>query len=235
MQQSVAKTGIEQLERIAGYLKTCDTLRALTSAECEQLAADCQHLTLRRGSTVYSTTDAPLYAYLLVNGAVQTGHIDGNGKHVIYALIQPGQIFGELGVCVPGSREERCDVTEYSSIVAIPASRLREILQQNAAVAFAMLTLCGRWRRTMTRRLESVLFQSTRHRVIRLLRELAQIGGIPDGDGIKIHLALSHQDLGRFIGVSRETITITLGQLRSEGLIRMDRRRIVLTQPDALQ
>jgi hypothetical protein len=48
-------------------------------------------------------------------------------------------------------------------------------------------------------------------------------------------LTLTHEVLAEMIGSTRETVTLTLGSLRREGVIDIDRRRIVVPDRDALR
>ena len=49
----------------------------------------------------------------------------------------------------------------------------------------------------------------------------------PNGIGLKIRL--SHQEMAGIIGSTRETVTVVLGQLQSDKLIEIARRKIVIT------
>jgi len=46
---------------------------------------------------------------------------------------------------------------------------------------------------------------------------------------------LSHQDLGYLIGVSRQSVTSTLNELREEGLLDYSRKEFVLLKMDQLE
>ena len=48
------------------------------------------------------------------------------------------------------------------------------------------------------------------------------------GGGWEIRLPLSHQDLANLIGSTRETVTVTLGQLQRERLVRVERRHLIV-------
>ena len=86
----------------------------------------------------------------------------------------------------------------------------------------------------MERRLKSLLFRSSRERLIHLLLELAERYGQPGHNGILIRQKISHQDMASIIGATRETVTITLGELQTEGIIDVQRRRITLKNIDSL-
>src|SRR5205085_3843046 len=77
-------------------------------------------------------------------------------------------------------------------------------------------------------RLKNILFRSNRERILALLLELVESHGEPAGNYWEIRLQLSHQELSNLIGATRETVTVTLGQLQRERLIQVHRRRILV-------
>jgi CRP/FNR family transcriptional regulator len=67
-----------------------------------------------------------------------------------------------------------------------------------------------------------------------LLLELVQAHGELQGKCWEIRLQLSHQELSNLIGATRETVTLTLGQLQRENLILVRRRRITVLDRNRL-
>jgi CRP/FNR family transcriptional regulator len=58
--------------------------------------------------------------------------------------------------------------------------------------------------------------------------------GVPGSEGITIDLRLSHQAIAEAIGSTRVTITRLLGDLRNDGLVQIDRKKITVFDPIAL-
>ncbi|RMF44555.1 MAG: helix-turn-helix domain-containing protein, partial [Planctomycetota bacterium] len=52
--------------------------------------------------------------------------------------------------------------------------------------------------------------------------------GVATDEGVRLNLKLSHQDIANIIGTTRETVTILLGKMKSEGLVDGRRQRVVL-------
>ena len=98
-----------------------------------------------------------------------------------------------------------------------------------------MTKLVGLRRQRIETRLRNILFLPTRPRLIRVLVELVETHGERIGTRHAIRFPLSHQDFAGLIGVSRETVTLTLGQLQAEGLIAIERRRVVLLDLERLR
>ncbi|MEZ6134051.1 MAG: Crp/Fnr family transcriptional regulator [Pirellulaceae bacterium] len=91
-----------------------------------------------------------------------------------------------------------------------------------------MTKLIGLRRKRIERRLKSLLFRNNRDRLTHLLTELAEQYGNATTEGIELGLRLSHQDLASIIGATRETVTTLLGEMQSEGLVKIHRQRLVV-------
>jgi CRP-like cAMP-binding protein len=100
---------------------------------------------------------------------------------------------------------------------------------QRPDVALHVTKLVGFRRRRIENRLRNILFRSNRERMVGLLLELLDSHGQSRADGSwEIRLPLSHQDLANLIGSTRETVTVTLGQLQRDRLIRVERRHLLV-------
>ena len=98
----------------------------------------------------------------------------------------------------------------------------------------AVTRYIGLRRRSLERRLKNLMFRSNRDRLLGLLRELLEQYGRQIIEGILIDIRLSHQDLASLIGMTRESVTIVLGELQNERLITIGRQRIVVLDPKRL-
>jgi CRP-like cAMP-binding protein len=101
-------------------------------------------------------------------------------------------------------------------------------MEQRPDVALTITKIVGFRRRRIENRLRNILFRSNRERIVSLLLELLETHGQQRGPHWEIRLQLSHQELANLIGSTRETVTLTLGQLQRERMIRLDRRRITI-------
>jgi CRP/FNR family cyclic AMP-dependent transcriptional regulator len=88
--------------------------------------------------------------------------------------------------------------------------------------------LIGLRRRRIETRLRNLLFLSSRARMAHILVELSETHGDHVGRRVDLRVPLSHQDVASLIGVTRETATLTLNQMQSEGLVEVARKRIVV-------
>jgi CRP-like cAMP-binding protein len=160
--------------------------------------------------------------------------ITPDGKETIFAFFGEGEIFGELALLETQPRNEYAEAVEDAEILALPRDELLAIMEQRPDIALHVTKLVGLRRRRIENRLRNILFRSNHERVAALLLELVETHGEQQPDGWQIVLELSHQDLASLIGATRETVTLTLGKLKRERLIKLHRRRIKVLDRDRL-
>jgi len=216
------------------YLKNCDLFERLTPDQAEHLESRSKARKFRRGDLIYLPSDSSDSVLLMAAGRVKIYHITGEGKQAVLTFIDPGELFGELALFESGRREEFAEAMEASTVVMIPSNALQQLMEVHPNVSFGINRLLGLRRQRIERRLKSLLFRSNRERLIHLLLELAEKYGRSNTDGTLLGIRLSHQDLASIIGSTRETVTVVLGELQSEGALTIRRRQIILKRLDQL-
>lgn len=210
------------------FLKQCDLFQQLGPDQIAGIESRCRVRVFPRSSPIYLPSDHADGVLLLAHGRVKIGSFTEDGKQAILAFIEPGELFGELALMGSQEREEYAEAVEKSTIVLIPSEVMQQLLMQNPDISLGITRLMGLRRRRIERRLKYLLFRSNRERMIHLLMELAEQYGRETAVGLELRIKLSHQDLANIIGSTRETVTVVLGELQSEGFLELGRRKIVL-------
>jgi CRP-like cAMP-binding protein len=216
------------------HLKRCDLFERLRPNELARLESRSRIREFPRKSLIYMPTDPGDGVLLLASGRAKICTVTEEGKEAILAFIEPGELFGELAILDPGRREEYAEAVDPSSVIFIPADEMHRLMEERPDVSIGITKLIGLKRRRLERRLKNLLFRSNRERLVHALLELAEQYGYPAEDGMRLRIRLAHQDLAGLIGSTRETVTIVLGELQAEGMLRVGRRKIVLTDPARL-
>jgi CRP/FNR family transcriptional regulator, cyclic AMP receptor protein len=213
------------------YLKDCSLFESLTDEQVRRLEDRARTRIFKRGSLVYVPSDQGDCVLLLISGRVKIFHNTQDGKQAVLAIIDPGELFGELAILDEGQREETAEAMEPSTVVLIPADDIKRLAAEHHSLSVGITKLMGLSRRRFERRLKSLLFRSNRERLVHLLFDLAEkYGRYTKDGGISLGIRLSHQELASIIGSTRETVTLVLGELQTEGVISINRRDLVLRQ-----
>ncbi|MCA8998646.1 MAG: Crp/Fnr family transcriptional regulator [Planctomycetaceae bacterium] len=206
----------------------------LTTDELGELERHARQRKFPRNSTIYLPDDAADWVYVVVEGRVRLISITSDGKQAILGFFEPGDLFGELAVAGIDRHDHFAEAALNSTIVSIPSSILSDVMERNGALSLAITRLIGWRRQRLERRLRNLLFHSNRERLLALLYDLMQQYGRPSDGGVLIDIRLSHQDLASLIGVTRESVTLLLGEFQSEGLLKTGRQKVVILSPDRL-
>lgn len=216
------------------FLKNCDLLQKMSSDQLDRLEQHCQRRKFPAASPIYLPSESADSIYLVGSGLVKICHLTGDGKIATLAYVKPGEVFGELALFDSSERGEYVESVEASVLIRIPKLRIQELMNRDLDIALAVTKLVGLRRQRIERRLRSLLFTSNQHRLNHLLLDLAEQFGVAIDGGIRLGLKLSHQEIANLIGTTRETVTILMGKLKSEGLISGQRQTVILNDMSRL-
>jgi CRP/FNR family transcriptional regulator, cyclic AMP receptor protein len=210
------------------HIRNCSLFKQLDNLQLSRLEATARARSFPRGSVVYLPTDEAEGAFLLAEGRIRLSSTTPDGKLAILGFIEPGDLFGELGLLHPGCREERAEAVLPSTVILFSGRSLQLLMEQSGHLTLQVTKLIGMRLRRIERRLKSLLFRSNRDRLGMLLLDLVEQYGKPTDHGIHIDIKLSHQDLASLIGVTRESVTHIMGTMQLEGILKFGRQRIVV-------
>lgn len=215
-------------------IKQCPLFERLNETDLSFMESRARVRSFPKGSPIYFPSDVADTVFVLAEGRIRLYSITPDGKQAVTALVEPGELFGELALTGVSEREEHAEAVAKSKIVSIGREVLENVLLKNADISFAVTKYIGLRRRRLERRLRNLLFRSNRERLIGLLCELLEQYGRQIDEGFLIDVRLSHQDLAGLIGITRESVTLALGELQLERLINVGRQRIVILNPQKL-
>ena len=210
------------------YIKNCNLFAQLSASDIAQLESQSRMRTLKKGEPVYLPHEQADGVILVASGRVKICHATPDGKQSILGFVDTGEVFGELSLLGTEKRDEYVETTEKTTLVLLPKQALEEVIRKYPSIVLGVTKLIGARRQRVEKRLRNLLFRSNRERVIHLLLELCEKYGVNSENGIALNIRLSHQEMACIIGSTRETVTVVLGQLQKEGLLKIARRRVII-------
>jgi len=210
-------------------LDKIDILKDLPSEQLEFLSRYVQNKSYRRNTFIYHPGEPAEHLYFVVDGVVKTGTINDEGKEVIKNIFHPGEMFGELGLSGVALRPDfASSLKNPVEVVRIPANIMKELIGKNPEVGLRMIEKLGERITRSERRLEQLIFDDARTRIIAFLHEQALKVGMKFGDETLVRHGFTHQDMANITGTSRQLVTIVLNELKKEDLINFDRTSILI-------
>jgi len=208
---------------------------ALSEKERGALMAIGRRRRFQSGDTLFHEGDASDWLALLLEGRVKVSYFTEDGREIVLAVRDPGDLLGELSALDGKPRSATVTAMEPVELLTMTADEFNRFLEAHPRVAVALIVaLVRRLRETDVRLVEFGAYDSV-GRVARRLIELAEKWGRPDDGGIIITVPLSQQELAGWTGSSRESVAKALQMLRSLGWVETERRRLVVRDMAALR
>jgi len=162
-------------------------------------------------------------------GKARIYRVSRDGREQALRLAGPGDTFAEVPVFDEGPAPAWVEAIEPLEVVIFPPAVFQRLVEHRPRVAFRLLAHFARRIRLMTELIEQMSLQTVHARVARYLYQLAREEGIRDDDGsIVVPRELTQQDLATLVGSVREVVGRTMKALEQDGIIRVERRRVVI-------
>ncbi len=182
-----------------------------------------------QGAVIFSDGDPADSMYIVAEGLVKLASVTERGAETILHILKPGEIFGELFF----AEEKRAfDAVASTDVVVtvIPRKRFEEILVSFPAVARNFIRLLSARLVKMERRIAGFGHTWSYQRLAKVLLRLGREHGVSAGSGTMIPLRLTHEDLAKLIGTTRETVTMQMKRFRKMGLVKREGGRFILNE-----
>jgi CRP-like cAMP-binding protein len=216
-------------------LGECILFRDLGAEERNGLFARVRTRTYAGGETIFHMGSPGDSMMAVLSGSVRISVPSQEGKEVLLAILQQGEIFGEIALL--DNKERTADAT------ALAACHLA-ILERRDVLAFLdrhpeiwpkiVQVLCGRLRNTDQHIAELALLQLPTRLAKVLLRFAGEAAG-PAGGARLLRVELSQRELGNICGTSRESINKCLGAWQRRAIVQVEEGVIVLANRTALE
>ena len=169
---------------------------------------------LPRASVLFVEGQVPRGIYLLCRGRVKLSVNSSDGKTMILKIAEPGEMLG-MHACVSNIPYElTAETVQTCQVVFIKRDDFHKFLEEHGSACLqAAQHLSANCHNAYDMIRAIGLSHSASETLARMLLELAAEGESTK-DGIRVKLALTHEEIAQVIGTSRETVTRLLGGFR---------------------
>lgn len=191
-------------------------LPPLAMSEFESLAAPfrCD------GNTVLlSEEKQPGRVLFLLDGQVKLSINSTSGRRLVVGIAEPGDILGLAAVVSGTPSEITAEALTPCCIASIPRERFLDLLSRYPIACYSVGRHLGLEFKQACDGLRLAGFPAIAS--IRLARLLVEwcADGIETENGVRIQCSLTHEEIGEFIGVGRETVSRTLTDFKARDLV----------------
>jgi len=208
------KRKLFQGHALFGKLLPHDLDALLRHARVERYAA---------GSEIFAKGSPGRSMMAIVKGRVRIEVQSPAYRDVVLAILQPGEVFGEIALLDGEDRTADAMAIDDSELLVLDYRDFIPFLEQRAELCILLMrVLCQRLRRT-TQQVGEVMFGRLDSRLASALIRLAHESG---HSGNAVALRVSQRELAGLVGASRESVNKQLRLWQREGVVRLGKRLI---------
>lgn len=217
------------------YLENFNLFENLGKSELEHLSKITSMQEISKNQPIYFAHEPSTSIFLLKKGRVKLTRTSSDGKEMIIALVNPGEIFGEMAVIGEEERVDYAIAIDNALICAIGKNDFAKFVERNSELNLKITKLIGFKLKKYTERIEGLVFKDASQRVITFILNFARENGKRIGEEIFVKPFLTHQDIAELTACSRQTVNSILTDLREQELINFDRKKLIITAENELQ
>jgi len=209
------------------FLSSMDLFAEVQRELLEPIVKESNVRELQRGDFLFSEGDDANDLFIVLEGRVAIANRSFDGRESVVALMEAGDLFGEMPLFRPDGRSADARVLENSSVVVIPYAPVKSLYLKNPELLWRIVDMLAERLKVMDVALADSMFLDVTGRTAKRLLELA-------GDDDEFELPVTQEELAGMIGASRERVNkslasfIKLGWLTQKGekYIILDRKQL---------
>ncbi len=197
---------------------------ALDDRTLTDIARQMQRCNYRPGDHIMFEGEQPPGLFFVRRGRVRLSRTAADGREQVLAMIGPGENFNAVPLFDGRPNPATARAMSPVHCLLLPRDALLALLRKHPDLALAALREMAGQLRDLVVLVEDLAFRSVRERLARQLLHEA-------GEGTA---ELTHQELAERTGTVREMAGRALRQLAQEGLVRLERGRVIVLDREGL-
>ncbi len=212
----------------SSLIASASLFEGLDPAHIEPIANEAERRELRRGDVLFNEGDTPDDLYIVVEGRIAISNRSPDGRESVVALMESGDLFGEMGLFGGGGRSAGARALERSVAVVVPYAPVRGLYETNPELLWRVVDMLSMRLRSMDSALADSVFLDVTGRTAKRLLEIA-------GEDESFELPITQEELAGMVGASRERVNKAIASFIRLGWLDQRDRTYVITNRQQLE
>jgi len=201
--------------------RTCEVrdkaiCKSLDDAELRQLNGISTAVKLEAGGTVFYEGDNSTYLFNVVRGSLRLSKLLPDGRRQVTGFLFPGDF---LGLSVGGVYPYTAEALVPTALCRFDRARLTQLLDRFPKLEHQLLSLASNELAQAQEHIMVLGRKTATERIATVLLKLVDRIGKQRNGSCALDLPMTRTDLADYTGLTTETVSRTLSQLKKQGVI----------------
>ena len=189
----------------------------------------------QKNESIYLPLNQSNHIFVVKEGRVKVGSSSGDDREVIKRVVAKGEFFGALSFIGQDTPNDYAIAMEKTEVYLLTKEEMLALIPDQNMLSQLMIQLLGSRLIDMEARVESMVFRSSRSRVIDFLDKLVERRGQRVGYEMLVRNFFTHQEIANLTATSRQTVTTVLNELKTKNILVFNRSRLLIRDMDLLR
>ncbi len=214
---------------IPGPLTQIPLLNILSAQDREQVLRELTETRYGKDQFIFREGDPTEYFHIVKEGSVKCVKSSPDGKECTLKVLMPGDLFccdaaAFDGAYHPGTAKPIGEV----SVLRMSKKAYFEMLRRSPDAALEVIKYLGNRLNEAQEKAKVLALDRADQRLASLLVNLAERGGIPEINGLRLAVRLTRQDMANMVGVTTETAIRIMAKFKKDRLVSGTAARLVI-------
>lgn len=182
----------------------------------------------KKGQMIFFEGDIADKLYIVSSGSMKIFKYTKEGKEQILYILTNGDFIGDRSLLKRGKFDFNAEALEDSSICTLSKEDFDNVVRSNPEIPIKILESVHDRLLSLENLVQSLGTKDVEARIAALILSFAKNFGNQTEEGLLIDLPLNREEMGNYIGITRETISRKLTSMQDEGVIELIGNRKVL-------
>jgi CRP/FNR family transcriptional regulator, cyclic AMP receptor protein len=183
---------------------------------------------LTRGDVLFAQGAESHDLFVVLSGRVAMTNRSTDGRESVVALMEDGDLFGEMPLLDSGPRSAEARALEPSKVLSIPYEPVRALFDDQPNLLWGVVRLLSHRLRSTDEALADAMFLDVTGRTAKRLLELAN-------GADEFILPITQEELAGMVGASRERVNKAIASFIRLGWLEQQERRYRILKRDRLE
>jgi CRP/FNR family transcriptional regulator, cyclic AMP receptor protein len=207
----------------ADLLGHADLFAGFSPEAISELVTATEDVDCGRNERIFAAGDAASDLYVVASGLVSISSRAPDGRESMMALMEDGDLFGEMGLFDGLGRSAEARALEPSRLVRVPYPAVRARFDRDPELLWPVVAFLSRRLRVTDEALADAMFLDVPARTAKRLLDLA-------GTHDRFVLPLTQEELASLVGASRERVNKAIASFERLGWLSQSGRQYVITE-----
>ncbi len=216
-------------------LKQCPLFAGLKEEDLRKIKSISIPKKIVKKELIFAEGETAKGFYVILSGKVKLYKISPEGKEQILHIVSAPDAFAEAALFLEGTYPAYAEALSDGQLLFIPARDFTQMIERNPKLSINMIISLSHFLKKFTALIEELSLKEVSSRVAKYLLDLSLKAEREGKDPMWVEFDMSKSQLASRLGTISETLSRTLGKLKTKEIIDVKKHRVKILNRKSLE